>query len=235
MNTLIGNNNAEAPLFWMTGGKMPTLDNVRPVVEAYFGAPASQIYDLYNIHFDADLLKLQGYELGGDIFIAYGTWKWTDLIRETCKKPAYRYVYCRPRPDMTLKDKEAGLAGGTVDKKEGAPAMPKNPGAVHSADIEYAMGNLATNAAFAWEPDDYFVSDIFQNYYVNFVKTGNPNGLGLPKWEPVNGRHPEPVMIIDVDTHQQVSTEVEGRYRAIDKLIQAKNARDAQAAKKGKK
>lgn len=235
VNTLIGNNNAEAPLFWMTGGKMPTLDNVRPVVEAYFGAPASQIYDLYNIHFDADLLKLQGYELGGDIFIAYGTWKWTDLIRETCKKPAYRYVYCRPRPDMTLKDKEAGLAGGTVDKKEGAPAMPKNPGAVHSADIEYAMGNLATNAAFAWEPDDYFVSDIFQNYYVNFVKTGNPNGLGLPKWEPVNGRHPEPVMIIDVDTHQQVSAEVEGRYRAIDKLIQAKNARDAQAAKKGKK
>lgn len=113
--------------------------------------------------------------------------------------------------------------------------MPKNPGAVHSADIEYAMGNLATNSAFAWEPVDYFVSDIFQNYYVNFVKTGNPNGLGLPKWEPVNGRNPEPVMIIDEYTRQQISADVDARYHAIDKLIKDKNARDAQTIKKGKK
>ena len=53
-------------------------------------------------------------------------------------------------------------------------------GAVHSAEIEYALGNLATNLVYAWTPDDYKVSGIMEGYFANFVKTGNPNGPGLP-------------------------------------------------------
>lgn len=74
------------------------------------------------------------------------------------------------------------LAGGVVDAKEGAAPVRRDKGAVHSADIEYAMATLPTNRVYNWQPEDYMVSDIFSQYYVNFVKTGNPNGLGLPEW-----------------------------------------------------
>ena len=123
---------------------------------------------------------------------------------------------------MTVQDKQPGLAGGTTEKKANEPAMPANPGAVHSADIEYAMGNLATNPMFKWNADDYQVSEIFQQIYLNFVKTGNPNGLGLPQWDAINGKEVAPVMYIDLHTRQVVSPKIEARYRTIDRWLMNK-------------
>ena len=88
-------------------------------------------------------------DLAGDRFISFSTWKWIDLQSKTGGKPVYRYLFSRPRP--------ASAAG-----------------AVHSAEIEYAMGNLATNKVFAWTPDDYKVSAIMQQYFANFIKTAQP-------------------------------------------------------------
>ena len=201
------------------GGKAPTVENLKPAVEAYFGTDANTILDLYGIKTDADIVTMPGYTLGGDMFIAYSTWKWTDLLRQTSKQPVYRYVYCHPRPETTLTDKEPGLAGGTTEKKADAPKVPANPGAVHSADIEYAMGNLATNTMFKWNATDYQVSEIFQQFYLNFVKTGNPNGLGLPQWDTTNGKSVAPVMHIDLVSKQVVDPKVEARYNTIDPLL----------------
>ena len=78
------------------------------------------------------------------------------------------------------------------------------------------MGNLSTNPVFAWNADDYAVSEIFVKFFVNFIKTGNPNGLGLPTWEPINGREVAPVMMIDVNIRQEINADVEARYRFID-------------------
>lgn len=47
-------------------------------------------------------------------------------------------------------------------------------GAAHSAEIEYALGNLPTNRVYDWQPDDYMVSAIMQGYFVNFIKTKIP-------------------------------------------------------------
>ena len=43
--------------------------------------------------------------------------------------------------------------------------MPPAKGRVHSAEIEYAMGNLASNKVYAWTEDDYNVSKIMQEYF----------------------------------------------------------------------
>ena len=116
----------------------------------------------------------------------------------------------------------AGLAGGVQKKEEGTPDMPKTPGAVHSADIEYQMGNLSTNDVFAWTADDYAISEVFVKFFVNFIKTGNPNGLGLPTWSPINGKPVAPVMMIDRQSRQEILPDVETRYRFIDKCLMKK-------------
>ena len=220
---LIGNNSSEMVPAYILQGKPATIENLKPIVEKAFNVSADKLLPMYGINTDADIMKLPGYQLAGDIFIAYATWKWMNVQQQTCSKPVYRYVFCRPRPDMVIKNKEAGLAGGVQDKKSDAPAAPKIPGAIHSADIEYEMGNLSTNNVFAWNADDYAVSDIFQSYYANFMKTGNPNGLGLPEWTPINGLAVAPVMQIDVNTYLKADPQMENRYKLIESGRSAMN------------
>jgi para-nitrobenzyl esterase len=55
-------------------------------------------------------------------------------------------------------------------------------GAVHSGEIEYALGNLPGNPVYAWTATDQRVSEVMQGYWAQFIKTGDPNGPGLPHW-----------------------------------------------------
>ncbi len=95
-----------------------------------------ELFSLYGLNTDADVMKQPGNDLAGDLFLDYSTWKWGNMHKLTSGQPVYRYRYCHPRPDMELKDKVAGLAGGVQDKTSDTPTTPKNIGAVHSADIE---------------------------------------------------------------------------------------------------
>ena len=116
--------------------------------------------------------------------------------------PVYYYYYSRPRPAMTAAMGNAvpGLAGGVTTATNATGTRPAAPrGAVHSAEIEYALGNLATNKVFDWTPDDFRVSQVMQDYFVNFIKAGNPNGAGLPAWEAANSGAGIKRMRIDVE------------------------------------
>ena len=56
-------------------------------------------------------------------------------------------------------------------------------GAWHSADLWYWFGTLEN----CWRPftdGDYALSNTMVEYLTNFAKTGDPNGEGLPVWEP---------------------------------------------------
>ena len=81
------------------------------------------------------------------------------------------------------------------------PARPR--GAVHSAEIEYAMGNLATNKVYAWTPDDEKISDVMHAFFANFVKTGNPNGPAAPQWPAANSGPLVHFMRLDVDSRAE--------------------------------
>lgn len=212
--SLIGWNSQEMVYQFLLGGKEPTLVNFKEVVKNRFGDKADKIIELYHVTDDASVISAAT-DLASDMFIGFSTWKWTDIQKKTGGKPVFRYLFCHPRPDMvaTMGNKIPGLAGGVQD----APAKnisktPKATGAVHSADIEYAMGNLYTNRVYDWQQDDFVVSEIFQSYYLNFVKTGNPNGLGVTKWPAINNKVVPGVLQIDVDTHITTNSDLEKRY-----------------------
>jgi para-nitrobenzyl esterase len=55
-------------------------------------------------------------------------------------------------------------------------------GAPHGGEIAFVFGTLTARPGSTLSPEDQAVSRIAQSYWVNFAKTGDPNGAGLPAW-----------------------------------------------------
>jgi para-nitrobenzyl esterase len=55
-------------------------------------------------------------------------------------------------------------------------------GSPHGGDVPFAFGTLGVGRGGAPTPEDLAVSRIMQSYWVNFARTGDPNGAGLPTW-----------------------------------------------------
>jgi para-nitrobenzyl esterase len=215
---LAGWNSEEMNPRAIVGNQAFTKENFEQVVKQLYGTDAEAILKVYQVHTDADVESVAT-DLAGDRFIGFSTWRWTDLQAKTGgNKPVYRYFYARPRPAMAeaMGDVIPGLAGG-IQKSNGAPKPPPAKGAVHSAEIEYAMGNLYLNKTFDWTKDDYTVSSTMQKYFANFIKTGNPNGAGVPNWPATNSSQPAPVMKIDVKSILEKDAS-EARFKLLEKL-----------------
>jgi para-nitrobenzyl esterase len=198
-----------------------TPENLEKAIHRLYTDHGSEVAKEYSAT-SADDARDVATALAADRFIAYSTWKWIDLAGKTGGKPVFRYYYSRPRPAMKpeMGNVTAGLAGGVVRGEKQAAAPRQIPrGAVHSAEIEYALGNLDGNKVYAWTPEDYKVSTTMEQYFANFIKTGNPNGGGLAKWPAANSGDSVQFMQIDVNTHAETASH-EGRYRLLDKLAQ---------------
>lgn len=96
---------------------------------------------------------------------------WSLLLENQGRKPAYVYCFSRDLPGEDMPgDQKAGAFG---DMK----------GAFHSAELWYMFGTLDR----CWRPmtaEDHALSNRMVKYWTNFARTGNPNGDGVPAWEP---------------------------------------------------
>jgi len=202
---LVGWNSEEMNYHMVMGANEPTPENYLKALQTIYGDKANEALKYFPGSTNEEVVK-SATILAGARFIAFSTWKWFDLCCKSGNSPVYRYFYERPRPAMRpeMGNSVAGLAGGVVKNTDAnAPKAPAATGAVHSAEIEYAMGNLATNRVYDWQPEDYKVSAIMQEFFANFIKSGNPNGIGLPLWPAVNTGNAVKIMHIDVNTRAE--------------------------------
>ena len=225
---LAGWNSLEAHPMQAIQGQAPTLQNYKNALKPQFGDMTDEIFKAYGIETDEDVMNQKGFDLVSDLFTGFPTWKVCDYHAKS-GLPVYRYHYMHPRPQQSEKmgDKVAALAGGVREKtaEEKKAQQPQiAPGAVHSADIEYAMGTLDTNEYYDWTDDDRAISKLFLTYYANFCKTGNPNGEGLPQWTAITKENLDaaPVMKIDVESAEVASPERENAYRTLEKFYKSK-------------
>ena len=96
-----------------------------------------------------------------DVSFGWPSWAWATLQKQTGKSPVY-VAYLAQKSERTVY------------------AQGNRRGAAHADDMLYLKGG------FDDEPEKYpqekKVSDLMQQYWVNFAKTMNPNGENLPKW-----------------------------------------------------
>ena len=87
----------------------------------------------------------------------------------------------------------------------GPPSHP-DPGPTHASEIAYVFDNLAlpheipdasSPELSAKDPAARKLADQMSSYWVNFARTGDPNGRGLPHWPAVSSLKAGEFMILD--------------------------------------
>ncbi|MFV8360669.1 carboxylesterase/lipase family protein [Flavobacterium sp. LS1P3] len=78
-----------------------------------------------------------------------------------------------------------------------APDKPNFPnyGAFHTSEVPYVLHNLHTWNR-TWQPLDKEIATVFSSYWINFAKTGNPNGHNLPEWKNYN-KQSGTILVVD--------------------------------------
>jgi len=170
---LIGTNSDEGALFAQPG-VTPTL--FESLVRAGYGARADEILAAYAHATNEDAAKASR-DLFRDSLFAWPTWTWATLQAQKGTGKAYVYYFDR--------------------------RTPQSPnGANHASEIPFVFGNLSGTGGGliglggTARPEDVALSELMNSYWVNFAKTGDPNGPGLPMW-PAFTPSTQNVMILD--------------------------------------
>ncbi len=84
----------------------------------------------------------------------------------------------------------------------------------HAGELPYFYGNLDTQPQ-NYNAADYALSETIMDYIENFVRTGNPNGEGLPEWKDFSE---DPTQLLELGDHVgPIYDDYMDIYQALDK------------------
>jgi para-nitrobenzyl esterase len=180
----------------------PTAASFTGQARSEFGSDAASFLAVYPATTDAEALRSAN-DLAGDRFIAFSTWQWLEAQTRTGQAPVYRYFFALGSP--------------------GDRYHPASAGTFHSDDIEYVFGTLDSRPEMKIRPEDRRLSGQMQTYWVNFARTGDPNGspaaapgaTPLPKWPAYSPASGDQVMRLDA-TPAAAPDPMRGRYLFLD-------------------
>jgi para-nitrobenzyl esterase len=163
---LIGTNSDEGAMFLRPG---VTTDGFTAQIRGGFGERADAILAAYPHATQAEAVKSTK-DIFRDSAFAWHTWVWAKLQSEKGKGKAFVYYFDHRTPR--------------------SPA-----GANHGSEIAYVFGNLGLPGRNP-RPEDNAMSDLMRGYWINFARTGDPNGAGRSEW-PAFTKANEKVMQFD--------------------------------------
>ena len=183
-----------------------TVENYQKTVKSIFGDWADEALRVYPGNTDDEAWHGFG-DAFRDMGFAWPSFAWVTLQSKTGKSPVYAAYLAQPSKMSFSQD-------------------PRRRGVAHADDIMYLNGHFLTQAD--QYPAEAAVAEILQQYWVNFAKTLNPNGKGLPYWPTFNDTKPTTMQfsngasLITVPNREQIDF-VDRYYRA--KRDETENAR----------
>ncbi|MCQ2335248.1 MAG: carboxylesterase family protein [Paludibacteraceae bacterium] len=152
VDVLIGTNSDEG---WLFTGPYPVEAYEARIRETY-GEWANQVLALYPASTPEEVRGASA-NIFRDGTFAWGTYAWANLQSRTGKKNVYLYYFDQSSDNMFMKS-------------------PR--GANHVAEMAFIYDwHMAP-----FTPVEARMSEIMTRYWINFCKTGNPNGEWLPYW-----------------------------------------------------
>jgi len=123
---------------------------------------------------------------------------WARERAKTSRTPAYTYLW-----DHALPGPDAARFG-----------------AFHSSEVPYVLNTLSmSDRPFA--DADRQIAGMMSSYWANFAAAGDPNGKGLPKWDPVSDRHE--VMEVGDNTGPVPLTDTAARFAFFEKYLMSRS------------
>lgn len=173
VNVLIGTNSDEGSMFSFP---MP-VEAYNQRIRATYGDWADRLLEIYPATNEQEVYFAQA-DIFRDGSFAWGTYAWANLQTKTGKGRIYMYYFDQDSENTILKSRKGGAS--------------------HVAEMPFVYGYTYNGGRMT--DTERHMQQIMSRYWINFTKTGDPNGDSLPYWTAYEQNKPT-VMIMHEGFH----------------------------------
>lgn len=155
VDILVGTNSDEGALFCRP---MP-VESYQWMVRNNYGTWADSILSLYPATNETEVCYAMS-DIFRDGSFAWGTYAWANLQKQTGKGRVYLYYFDQDSENSFFRSPRGG--------------------AIHVAEMPFCYGYSFGSGKMT--PCDLHMQQIISRYWINFIKTGDPNADMLPYW-----------------------------------------------------